>query len=262
MFVSPLSAELFKAEQPRALHIRHSLRDRHTPVFTRRKSSVQCAVAESDESAPSADGYLNRTSLDQFSVGQEVQGRVGKVVDFGAWIDVGAERSGLLHIRDMSDSFVYDTSSMLSKGDTITVRVKYSDPVNKKLAFTLLERKINDSLKPLSEFSVGQEIEGTVLRITNYGAYLDAETEVDAFLHVSKLWGRRPRETLERLQIGQSIRVSVVSVGPGKKLEVGARSRYEESSFDPFITESLSDALERPPTGGEDYDTSQNEEYS
>jgi len=206
--------------------------------------------------------YLNRKSLDQFSVGQEVQGRVGKVVDFGAWIDVGAERSGLLHIRDMSDSFVYDTSSMLSKGDTITVRVKYSDPVNKKLAFTLLERKINDSLKPLSEFSVGQEIEGTVLRITNYGAYLDAETEVDAFLHVSKLWGRRPRETLERLQIGQSIRVSVVSVGPGKKLEVGARSRYEESSFDPFITESLSDALERPPTGGEDYDTSQNEEYS
>ncbi|CDF37351.1 unnamed protein product [Chondrus crispus] len=65
---------------------------------------------------------------------------------------------------------------------------------------------------PIRDVEIGKRYEGTVERVTNYGAYVDIGAERLGFLHVAAIWGRRPRETLEQLRIGESVWVNVDDV--------------------------------------------------
>jgi len=156
---------------------------------------------------------------------------VRRLVPHGAWVDVGAGVHGLLHIRDMSTSFVHHPSQVVGVGDHLpNLVVKYVDSDRSKLALSLVARAQTtthprQSLEALQDSALGTKVEGRVVRVTNYGAYVDIGAVVDAFLHVSELWGRRPRDTLEVLRFGQTISVTVAEVDPTRsRIRLVARS--------------------------------------
>lgn len=167
--------------------------------------------------------------LSDMTVGMELSGVVHNVVRHGAFVDVGATRDGLVHVRDMSVRFVSDPTNLVRTGDELTVWVKYVDAAANILALTM--RRPLDAERtrtPVADVRVGERVEGTVARVTNYGAYIDIGAERLAFLHVNSLWGRRPRDTLDDLTLGRPIWIVVADVDEVRSfIRLNARGRRE-----------------------------------
>lgn len=85
-----------------------------------------------------AVGVAPRASLNP---GDEVQGRVSRLVHYGAFVDLGSQGSGLIHISEVSDSFVSDVSTHLKEGDNVRVRVLSVDTENGRIALSLREAR-------------------------------------------------------------------------------------------------------------------------
>lgn len=153
--------------------------------------------------------------LSELRVGTEMTGVVRNLVRHGAYVDIGAKRDGLVHVRDMSVDFVHHPEDIVREGDTVTVWVKYINTVTNVLGLSMrpqLPVAKKAARKAVADIEVDKRYEGHVVRITNYGAYVDIGAERNGFLHVNRLWGRRPRETLDELVLGRPIWVVVADV--------------------------------------------------
>lgn len=203
---------------------------------------------------PRADG-TPRVSLDSLSPGQRLGGVVINLVKHGAYVDVGATTDGLVHLRDMSVEFVHEAEDILAPGDAVETYVKYAEEVTGRLALSLL-RPRPSAASPLpqaargrtrlADLAVGSRIRGTVRRVSNFGAYVDVGAAMDGFVHVSQLYGRRPRWTLEELRLGQELWVVVDEVDVSRSaIKLRARGRSSYNREQPLTARALSDADER-----------------
>ncbi len=167
--------------------------------------------------------------LSELKVGAEMTGVVQNLVRHGAYVDVGAKRDGLVHVRDMSIDFVHAPQDIVREGDEVTVWVKYVDTVSNVLGLSMrpeLPVAGPKARTKISDIVIGKRYEGHVARVTNYGAYVDIGAERHGFLHSSCLWGRRPRETLDELRLGRPIWVVVEDVDEIRShIKLNARGR-------------------------------------
>ncbi|KAI0559011.1 S1 RNA binding [Gracilaria domingensis] len=146
-------------------------------------------------------------------VGEKLQGVVRNTVPHGVYINVGAEKDGLVHLRDMAIDFVHVPSDIVREGDPVTVWVKYVDPARKILGLTMVKPHMGfEARMKVTEVEIGGRYHGVVERITNYGAYVDIGAERHAFLHVNSLWGECQRDTLDYLRLGQKMWVHVAEI--------------------------------------------------
>jgi transcriptional accessory protein Tex/SPT6 len=137
--------------------------------------------------------FDDRTPLTALIPGMEVTGIVISLTKFGAYIDIGTECDGLLHVSQISrDVFVEHPKQILRPGDEVMVRVRSTNPEKKKLHLSMLPEDIlreetsDDFAKnriPLLDIQVDDELWGEFKRITDFGAYVEVGAEVDAFLH-------------------------------------------------------------------------------
>lgn len=160
-----------------------------------------------------------------------MNGIVQNIVRHGAFVDIGATRDGMVHVRDMSVDFVHSPLQFLRSGDEVTVWVKYVNPVSNVLGLTMVKPKLGfENRMPLSDINIGSIYDGFVERVTNYGAYVDIGSERLGFVHVSALWGDKPRETLEFLRLGDKICVLVDDVDEIRShIRLRARGRDGEA---------------------------------
>lgn len=151
--------------------------------------------------------------LSELAVGMQLEGKVQNLVRHGAYVDVGAVRDGLVHVRDMSIDFVHVPTDVVRTGDMVTVWVKYVNAVTNVLGLSMMKPKRGFVERvPVRDVEIGTRYDGVVERVTNYGAYVDIGAERLGFLHVAAIWGRRPRETLDNMRIGQELCVHVDDV--------------------------------------------------
>ncbi|CAM9389782.1 unnamed protein product, partial [Phaeothamnion confervicola] len=191
--------------------------------------------------------------------GQWLEGRVRNLQDFGAWVDVGAERDGLLHVRDMSEGFTTRAADVVTSGDYVNVTVKFVDAKCGSLALSLVPltavATAGDSIgaggfgsgafggggdfggdmpplaagrvagygslsarEPLSSFEDGDELWGEVVKVTNFGAFVECGAEVQGFLHVLEHTpaprGALPADVFWR---GQRLRLYALEVDPERR---------------------------------------------
>lgn len=168
--------------------------------------------------------------LSDLHLGAEMEGIVQNLVPHGAYVDVGAQRDGLVHLRDMSVEFVYAPEDLVTSGDRVKVWVKYVNPVTNVLGLSMRKPQYSlaDTRLKIHEVEVGKRYEGVIARITNYGAYIDIGAERLGFLHVSAIWGRHPRETLSELRLGRPIWVHVDEVDESRsRVKLRARGTGE-----------------------------------
>ncbi|MHB9032903.1 MAG: S1 RNA-binding domain-containing protein [Anaerolineae bacterium] len=147
----------------------------------------------------------------QLEVGAKYKGRVRSVVDFGAFIDIGAGRDGLLHVSALKRAGMDKTVSV---GDTIEVIVRRVEPGDNRISLALpgsdVETKSNKLT--LNDLKVGSTVTGKVVRLADFGAFVDIGAQSDGLLHVSELpWGyvNKPSEVLK---IGDEVEVLIVEV--------------------------------------------------
>ncbi len=143
----------------------------------------------------------------RLEVGQVVDGTVKNVTDFGAFVDLGGA-DGLLHISEMSWGRIENPKKVFKSGETVKVLVKAIDGT--KIALSMKFPEMNPWLNASEKYAVGNVVTGKVARMTDFGAFVELETGVDALLHVSQIAREHIEKPADRLSIGQEITAKVV----------------------------------------------------
>jgi small subunit ribosomal protein S1 len=117
--------------------------------------------------------------------GAVLTGRVASVRDFGAFVDLGGNVQGLLHVSEMGWSRVSDPSEMLKPGDEITVKVLRVDDDKQKISLGLKQLTADPWSKVGESYAVGQVVIGRVTRLADFGAFVEIEPGVEALAHAS-----------------------------------------------------------------------------
>lgn len=173
--------------------------------------------------------FDERKPLAELTPGTELEGKVISLTRFGAYVDVGTECDGLLHISQIDDSvFIEHPRQVLTPGDEITVKVRSLNQDRKKLHLTMLSDEVlqaeeadqNDATEriQLNEIMVDDELWGELRRVTDYGAYVEVGAVVDGWLHFMDhpSWDRGAHPS-EFMTVGDRVRVWVSDIDTNRQ---------------------------------------------
>jgi len=136
------------------------------------------------------------------------EGRVTRIELFGAFVDIGAERDGLVHVSQISEQRVNRVADVLKDGDPVTVWVQRVDPEQGRISLTMIE----PPERTLAELKPDQVITGKVTKLAPYGAFVDIGVERDGLVHISEMSEDRIERPGDVAQVGDQVEVRVVSV--------------------------------------------------
>ena len=173
---------------------------------------------------------LKEELFSKIQVGDKVEGTVKNVTDFGAFIDLGGA-DGLLHISEMSWGRVENPKKVFNIGDKVTVLIK--DIQGEKIALSLKFPEENPWLKAEEKYKVGSVVTGKVARMTDFGAFVELESGIDALLHVSQIAKEHIDKPSDVLSVGQEIEAKVVDFKKDDKkisLSMKALANEEEKT--------------------------------
>lgn len=200
---------------------------------------VQCVVLKIDESRRNivvsrrALIEQQRTErknllLKELQVGQLRKGIVKNIADFGAFIDLGGI-DGLLHITDMSWGRISHPSELLSLDQEVEVVVLHIDYEREKVALGLKQKTPSPWENIEERYPIGSRVRGTVVNITNFGAFVRLEDGVEGLVHVSEMsWTKRINHPSEIVQVGDEIEVVVLSINKEKQeISLGLKQTQE-----------------------------------
>ena len=144
----------------------------------------------------------------KLAVGQQVQGRVKRLTDFGAFVDIGVGTDALVHVSEMSQRRVKSPKDVLSVGDEITAWIKALDKEHNRISLTLLA----PGTRTIRDLEVGEVLTGTVTRVTNYGAFVDIGIGYEGMVHVKEMAHGYVNHPSDVVQEGQEVQVEVLKV--------------------------------------------------
>ena len=167
---------------------------------------------------------LQKELFSRIKEGDVVEGTVKNVTDFGAFIDLGGA-DGLLHISEMSWGRVEHPKKVFKIGDTVKVLVKEIN--GSKIALSLKFDDMNPWKDASAKYAVGTEVTGVVARMTDFGAFIELESGVDALLHVSQISKEHIEKPADVLKVGDSVTAKVVDFNEAdKKISLSIKAMF------------------------------------
>ncbi len=151
--------------------------------------------------------------LEDLQPKMKLTGTVKKIELFGAFVDVGAGRDGLVHISALSPQRVNQVSDVVKEGDTVTVWVRSVNTNTGRLELTMIEPLAVD----WSDLKAGQVYTGKVVKLEKFGAFVDIGAERPGMVHISEMATYRVEDVSEITKVGDEIQVKVLGVDPRKK---------------------------------------------
>ncbi len=170
--------------------------------------------------------------LENLEEGAILQGRVKNITDYGAFIDMGG-LDGLLHITDMSWGRVNHPNELLEVNQELEVKVLRLDKENDKVSLGLKQILPDPWLSAPETFAAGKVVEGKVLNLTGFGAFVELEPGVEGLVHVSELsWTKKVRNPGQSLKKGDVVNVKVLDIDvTNRKVSLSVR-QTEENPWD------------------------------
>jgi predicted RNA-binding protein with RPS1 domain len=186
-----------------------------TPVAGTTNHAVE-GTADTSAAAPagtaadaSADGEdESKRVVRVLSVGQPVMGTVRRITDFGAFVDIGVGRDGLIHISELSARRVGKVTDVLAEGQEVQTWIKKLDRERNRISLTL----IDPGTKTIRDLEKGDLVNGTVTRMMPYGAFIDIGIGRDALLHVREMGERYVAKPEDVVKVGEVIEARVIDV--------------------------------------------------
>ena len=162
--------------------------------------------------------------LQTLEAGSLVKGVVTSVVDYGAFVDLGGIE-GLVYKENISYGRINHPSEKLRKGDEIEVKVLEIDKEKGKISLGIKQRYTDPWEHIESKYPVGKRLIAKVLKIVNFGAFIELEEGVEGLLHISDLtWEGRPNSVEEYVAVGDKLWVQVIEVSrEAKKIKLGLK---------------------------------------
>jgi small subunit ribosomal protein S1 len=162
--------------------------------------------------------------FEEIEIGSIMEGRVKNITDFGVFIDLGGI-DGLLHITDLSWGRVNHPSEMINLNDDITVKVIEYDAERKRVSLGLKQLTPHPWEEVDIKYPIGVTVKGTIVSLTNYGAFIEIEPGVEGLIHVSEIsWTRHIKNPSEEYSMGDKVEAKVISVDSDeRKISLGVK---------------------------------------
>ncbi|MGB2782577.1 MAG: S1 RNA-binding domain-containing protein, partial [Atribacterota bacterium] len=141
---------------------------------------------------------------EKYSIGDEVEGKVIKIKDFGAFVEIEEGLNGLLHISEMTWAYVKDPSEIVSDGEVLKLRILEIEPEKKKMSLGLKQLLANPWDDVKKKYPVSSIVEGKITQVTSYGANVELETGISGVVHLSEIdWEyiERPSAVLKKYMV-------------------------------------------------------------
>jgi len=144
--------------------------------------------------------------------GQVHEGVVRKLMDFGAFVDLGSGVDGLLHISQLSWARVNHPSDVLSEGQSIKVKIEKFDPATGKISLGYRDMLANPWDDVERNYPVNTVVKGTVTKLMEFGAFVQLEPGVEGLVHISELSHKRVPRASDVVSEGDEVEVMIKSV--------------------------------------------------
>ena len=152
---------------------------------------------------------------DKYETGARIEGTVRNLTDFGAFVEVEEGIDGLIHISDMSWSKrIAHPSEVLKKGDTVDAVVLSIDAENQRLSLGLKQLGEDVWEEFFNRQQEGDIVDGKVVRLTNFGAFVEIEEGIEGLLHVSEVDDERIEKPEDKVAVGESYRMKIIKISP------------------------------------------------
>ncbi len=182
------------------------------------------------------------TAAERYPVGSVITGKVRNLTDFGAFVELEEGIDGLIHISDMSWSRrLKHPNEVLKKGDSVQARVINVDAENQRLSLSIKEFMPNEWDNFAKAHNVGDEIVGTISKITDFGLFIRLTEGVEGLTHVSEIQ-RDPKTKLDKMfKVGDSIRTKIIKIDWNER-KIGLSTRDVEPVTDHEPTQVTAEA--------------------
>ena len=172
--------------------------------------------------------FLRQKTLANLKVGQIVDGKVVNITDFGAFVDIGGIE-GLLHISEITWKEMKNPLALIQKGDEIKVKVLDFEKDEKKISLSIKQLNPNPWDVVEEKYSVGDEVEGKVVNIKDFGGFIELEEGLNGLLHISDMSWAYIRSPQEILSENDMIKVRILDIDKeNRKISLGLKQLMED----------------------------------
>jgi len=167
---------------------------------------------------------MRATTLQTLQEGQIVDGVIKNITDYGAFIDLGG-LDGLLHVTDMSWGRVNHPSELFRVGDELKVKVLRFDIESERVSLGLKQIQPDPWRDAAMKYPLGRRIQGRVVSLTDYGAFLELEPGIEGLVHISEMsWTKRIKHPSKMVNLNDTVEAVVLDVDEGnRKISLGMK---------------------------------------
>lgn len=186
---------------------------------------VECAVLGIDQEAHRISLGLKQVEAnpwqeltEKYPIGSRLKGKVRNLTEFGAFVEVEEGIDGLIHISDLSwTKRIKHPSEVLKKGDTVEAVVLNIDAENQRLSLGLKQLATDIWDEFFSHHKVNDIVEGKIVRLTNFGAFVELAEGIEGLVHVSELDEKRVDRPEEHFKVGDNYPMKIIKINEGEK---------------------------------------------
>lgn len=170
-----------------------------------------------------------------------MKGEVKRITNFGAFVDLGGI-DGLIHISEMSWGRIKHPSEILSIGDVVEVYVKELDKEKSRISLSLKQAKENPWERIDERFEIGDIVEGKVVKLVDFGAFVELEAGLEGLVHISQISEERISKPSEALEAGQTVNVKILDIKrEEKRLSLSIKEAKATEDVESFLYENEED---------------------
>ncbi|MCL0044610.1 30S ribosomal protein S1 [Nitrospinaceae bacterium] len=165
----------------------------------------------------------------KYLVGAEVTGTIRNLTDFGAFIELENGVDGLIHISDLSWKKIKHPSEILKKKDEVKTIVLNIDKSNCRISLGVKQLQPDPWDDIAKNYSVGMNIEGTIIKITGFGAFAEFGDGLEGLIHITQLDSKNVSQPDKALEVGQKIQAKIIKVDVSNKKIALSIKAYKEN---------------------------------
>ena len=200
--------------------------------FDENKSRIQLGLKQLSKHPWDALG-------EDVKVGDEVEGKVVVIADYGAFIEVAEGVEGLIHVSEMSwSTHLRSAQDFVSVGDVVKAQILTLDREDRKMSLGIKQLSQDPWTDITSKFPVGFKHKGIVRNFTNFGVFVEMEEGIDGLIYISDLsWTKKIKHPSEFCAVGDELEVIVLELDvEGRKLSLGHK-QTKENPWDKYEAE-------------------------
>ena len=193
---------------------------------------------------------------ERYKPGERVEGKVRNLTDFGAFVELEPGVDGLLHISDMSwTRNIGHPSEILKKGQSIETQILNVDRDNKRISLGLKQIQPDPWESASQRYPMGSRVTGKIVRLTDFGAFVELEPGVDGLLHVSQMSSRPIASPSDLVNVGDELTLMVIRVDPNeRRIGLSLKDLAAAILEEPSQADARGRGKGRKRRGGEDFD--------